>query len=472
MFKQLFIFLFVIALGFTTVAPQVHAVDMSTALKRMDAIIAEMQALRTEFASLSSVTTVSAPSPAVQGAVSGGVLGDDLAFGSTNDDIKRIQKLLATDSSIYPYGVASGFFGPKTQEAIRMFQSRFGLDTVGVVGPSTRALLEVFFASYPDGNYPADILKQAKPTARPVATAQTTTAPAPAATTGDAREINVTLEDDEALIEIVFADGTRKGYVADTDDEDEVVAFIVRQTSLTATQVTAVIDFETKRRSSSRSDDNDEDDAEDAMDDAEDAIDDVETEIEEADDDGDDVDWAEDTLDDAKDLLKDAEDAYDDEDYDEAVELAEEAQELAEKAEDRIDEEKGDDQGDSEDIDSIEAEVGEDESDITVEYDDGNEYTFSVDEDTESNIIEEVADELDMDEDDVEDIIEFDFGRISKIDVDVEKRDGESLAFVEYRSGAVRRVWVSEVDEDDIIKELADELDEEEDEIEDWTSFD
>jgi len=71
-----------------------------------------------------------------------------------------------------------------------------------------------------------------------------------------------------------------------------------------------------------------------------------------------------------------------------------------------------------------------------------------------------------------EDIIEFDFGRISKIDVDVEKRDGESLAFVEYRSGAVRRVWVSEVDEDDIIKELADELDEEEDEIEDWTSFD
>jgi len=216
MFKQLFIFLFVIALGFTTVAPQVHAVDMSTALKRMDAIIAEMQALHAEFASLSSVTTVNAPTPAVQGSVSGSVLGNDLVFGSTNDDIKRIQKLLATDSSIYPYGVASGFFGPKTQEAVRMFQSRFGLDTVGVVGPSTRALLEVFFASYPDGNYPADILKQTKPTARPVATAQTTTTPAPTpGTSGGAREINVTLEDDEALIEIVYTNGKRKGYVAD-----------------------------------------------------------------------------------------------------------------------------------------------------------------------------------------------------------------------------------------------------------------
>lgn len=468
MFKQLFIFLFVIALGFTTIAPQAHAVDATAALKRIDAIIAEMQSLRAEFAALTASAVVSTPAPVVQGAVSGGILGDDLAFGSTNDDIKKIQRLLATDAAIYPYGVASGFFGPKTQEAIRMFQSRFGLDTVGVVGPSTRALLEVFFASYPSENYPVDILKQAKPTAKPVATAQTT-APASTPSTAGAKEINVTVEDDESLIEIVFSDGNRKGYVADTEDEDEVIAFIVRKTSLTVAQVTAAIDFEKKRSSSSR-DDNNEDDAEDAMDDAEEAIDEADDEIDDADEDGDDVDWAEDTLDDAKDLLDDAEKAYDDEEYDESVELAEEAEEMAKKAEDRIDEEKGDDQGDSDDIDSIEADVDEGKTSVVVEYDDGNEYEFSVDEDKMDSIVEEVADELDMDEDDVEDLIEFDFGRVSKIDVEI--RSDNSLAFVEYRSGVERRVRMSQTDEDDIIEELAYVLDEEEDEVEDWTSFD
>lgn len=469
MFKKVFLSFFIGVFALTISVPQAQAVSLNEALQRMDAILAQMEALRAEFATLSS--SVQTQTPAVLGSQSTPVLTQSLQYGDTNTDIEKVQKLLATDPSIYPYGVASGFFGPKTQEAIRNFQARFGLDTVGVIGPATKSLLELFLAAYPSGNYPANVL-QSKPQVQGASTSVTPTPTTPTTPTytgtNPAKSINVTFDGDESLIEIVYANGNRKGLIAPSVDKATVVTFIASRTTLTQAQINAVISYE-KVSSSSSSSGADEEDAEDAIDDAEDAIDDAFDAIEEADDDGDDVDWAEETLEEAEDLLKDAEDAYDDEDYDEAVDLAEEAEEMAEKAEDRIDKEEGDEKGDNDEIEEIIADVDDGESEITVEYEDGNEYVFTVEEDDEDDIIAEVADELDMDEDDVEDLIEFDFGKIDRITV---RLDDESLVRIFYTSGVERRMYINSDDEDDIIEELADELDEDEDDIEDMTDFD
>ena len=466
MFKQLFLGVLIFAVSVIYVPLPAQAVDMSTALKRMDEIIKQMEALRVEFSALSSSVSSTA-TPTVLGAQTTKTLTQDLSYGATNSDIERIQKLLATDPAIYPYGVSSGFFGPKTQEAIRNFQTRFGLDPVGVIGPATTALLELFFNAYPTGAYPAGVLDK-KPQVLGVSTNVPSTTVTPGTSVvSSAKSIVATLDSGEALIEIVYTNGNRKGLIADTEDKDEIADYVASKTVLSKAQVLAVLKIE-KVKSSNSSSGADEGDAEDALDDAEDAIDDAFDAIEEADDDGDDVDWAEETLEEAEDLFDEAEEAFDDEDYDEAVDKAEQAEKLAKKAEDRIDQEKGDEQGDNDDIEAIIAEVDEDESEITVEYDGGDEYVFTVEEDKEKNIIEEVADELDMDEDDVEDLIEFDFGKISKIEADVSK----GIAFVTYKTGVERRVYFDETDEDDIIDELSDELDEDSEDIEEWIEFD
>lgn len=462
-----------------------QTVDMADALARMNSIIAEMEKLRTEFQSLTRSVgqTETVAAPAVLGAQSSAIFTESLVAGETNNDIKRIQKLLATDSEIYPYGVASGFFGPKTEEAIKNLQARNGWDTPGVIGPATRDLLERYFKAYPDENWPADVLKSAPPAAQvlgastdanqqladalqTLAQLQSQEKETTPAVSGNnlADEINVTFDDGEALIEIIYTNGNRKGLVTDTSDEDEVIEYIASRTVLTETMVREVIEFDEVKRSRRSGD---EDEADEAISDADDAIDDADAEIEDADADGDDVDWAEDTLRDAKRALSKAEDAYDEGEYDDAIELAEEAKELAKKAEDRIDEEKGGGDGD---IDEINVTIGDGESEVEVQYEDGDEDNFTVDEDKEDDIIAAIADELDIDEDEVEDLIDFDYGDVDRIEVRID--EDSALVRIFYDEGFERRLRPNKTDEDDIISYVVKELDIDEDEVEDIITFD
>lgn len=73
------------------------------------------------------------------------VFSSDLAFGNRSDDVRRLQEILKQDSSIYPEGIVSGYFGPATREAVRKFQKKYGISTVGRVGPATRAKLQEVF---------------------------------------------------------------------------------------------------------------------------------------------------------------------------------------------------------------------------------------------------------------------------------------------------------------------------------------
>ncbi|MFZ2521876.1 MAG: peptidoglycan-binding domain-containing protein [Minisyncoccia bacterium] len=61
----------------------------------------------------------------------------NLKQGMSGDDVRALQAILASDSSIYPEGVISGFYGRLTAEAVKKFQKKNGFESVGNVGPKT-----------------------------------------------------------------------------------------------------------------------------------------------------------------------------------------------------------------------------------------------------------------------------------------------------------------------------------------------
>lgn len=368
-----------------------QAYDTATAVARMDAIIKEMQALRVEFETLSAAVPAapSVPAGAVLGSSAETYFTMSLEPGETNADIKKIQQLLATDPEIYPYGVTSGFFGPKTEEGIKNFQARFGLKQVGVVGPATRALLELFITTYPDGNYPKGVLEK-----KPQVLGASTSVPAPVTTPTPAPVVTTTpgvptglskvnpllgasaiVDDGEAEVKLRYRDGTDKTIVVSGDTDTQLISAISDRIKISKEDVDAV--FISKEGNSSDNSDGD--------------------------------------------------------------------------------------------IDSIVASVEDGETSVKVKYDDGEKDSFTVDEDQEDDIIGAVADELDMDESDVEDVIEFKYQDVDEINVDI--KDGKAKVTVVFEDGTKKKFTVNEEDEDDIISAIADELDEDESDVEDWTDF-
>ncbi|MBI2639430.1 MAG: peptidoglycan-binding protein [Candidatus Sungbacteria bacterium] len=81
-----------------------------------------------------------------------------LRRGSTGDDVRRLQEVL-NSRGVYPEGLATGFFGPATERAVKRFQERNGLESVGIVGPKTREKLNEF-ADIPKPLTPARDLSQ------------------------------------------------------------------------------------------------------------------------------------------------------------------------------------------------------------------------------------------------------------------------------------------------------------------------
>lgn len=56
----------------------------------------------------------------------------DLKHGDSGDDVRELQRELAhNDPTLFPPGLATGFFGPKTEAALKMLQRRFGIDATG-----------------------------------------------------------------------------------------------------------------------------------------------------------------------------------------------------------------------------------------------------------------------------------------------------------------------------------------------------
>lgn len=502
MSKKLGVFLgiitFVLVAGVNSVSAQVA--NTADVVKRMQEISEQMQTLQTEFAALTKQLQ-GTPTPTVLGAQTSTpntdlapVFTEDLSPGVTNDDIKKIQRLLAADLEIYPYGVASGFFGPKTVEAINNLQVRFGYDPVGVIGPATKALLEGWIRAYPNENYPEGVL-----TSRPTAIIsgggsessqllarlqsqlasltnqggsvdedeeEDTSVPRGVLDDNPAKSIEVSFSGNTATVEIEYNDSdeyddekfsVKASSIQSVAQELEFLTFLSR----------AEIDDLIVEVQSGSSRGGDKGDADDAIDAADEAIADADDEIDDARRDDEDTEYARDLLDEAEDLLRDAEDEYDDKNYDRAIVKAEEAEEMAKDAEDAIGKEKRT----ARDIDVIEVEITDDnEAEVKVEYDDGDDERFDLDEDDREELIQEIADELDIDEDDVEDLIEFDYGDIDSITAEVNRNDTDVT--IEFESGVEASFEIDETDEDDIIDEIAKLYDLRTRDIEDVIDFD
>ncbi len=86
-------------------------------------------------------TSYSSPS----GFWSTAITSTSLRRGSSGDKVTSLQTALATDISIYPEGLITGSFGPLTEQAVKRFQIKYGIDPVGQVGPITKAKINEIF---------------------------------------------------------------------------------------------------------------------------------------------------------------------------------------------------------------------------------------------------------------------------------------------------------------------------------------
>jgi len=88
-----------------------------------------------------SVTTPSVVTSAPSGSYTFGnyLYAGMTKLGVSDSDVVALQKRLKADG--FFDGAATGYFGPQTKTALKAYQKKNGLSQIGVVGPSTRALL-------------------------------------------------------------------------------------------------------------------------------------------------------------------------------------------------------------------------------------------------------------------------------------------------------------------------------------------
>lgn len=96
------------------------------------------------YAAITTPTPTPTPKPTPTPAPAFAITSD-LAAGSQSNQVAQLQAYLASDSSLYPEGLITGYFGPATQRAVKLFQAKYGLPQVGRVGPQTRAKLAEIF---------------------------------------------------------------------------------------------------------------------------------------------------------------------------------------------------------------------------------------------------------------------------------------------------------------------------------------
>lgn len=76
-----------------------------------------------------------------------------LDIGASGSDVTALQIFFAQDSSLYPEGLVTGYFGRLTSAAVSRFQTRNGLPAVGRVGPRTLVALNAVMGIPVSGLY-------------------------------------------------------------------------------------------------------------------------------------------------------------------------------------------------------------------------------------------------------------------------------------------------------------------------------
>jgi len=142
-YVSLFTLLFVATMG---IPQATRAGGLSTsALSQIKALMEQYTSLQKQLATVRSEVS--------------NVIAQGLTEGSTSDDVKRIQSLLATDPVIYPEGLATGYYGPLTREALKRFQVRHELEVTGKVDDETRTMLQEYLHETSNGQIQPGLLK-------------------------------------------------------------------------------------------------------------------------------------------------------------------------------------------------------------------------------------------------------------------------------------------------------------------------
>ena len=113
-----------IGFGITTATPSLSAEQIQL-LNRLLTKVAVLQAKLNELQAQAASLPVSLR------------LTKQLSRGTSDEEIKVLQEMLATDPEIYPEGHTTGYFGPLTEKALRKFQKKTGLTDTGKVDGQT-----------------------------------------------------------------------------------------------------------------------------------------------------------------------------------------------------------------------------------------------------------------------------------------------------------------------------------------------
>jgi len=139
--KRLSHILIAVGLALTLVAAPAFAEDSTSTIATMQQLIKTLQAqvalLQTQIAEFNKIK--SEVKETTQDIKTTLRLMNQLKVGMTGDDVKLLQEILATDPEIYPEGLITGYYGKLTEQAVKRFQKKAGLDQAGVVGPKTFA---------------------------------------------------------------------------------------------------------------------------------------------------------------------------------------------------------------------------------------------------------------------------------------------------------------------------------------------
>ncbi len=108
---------------------------------------------------------------ALPASASAAMLTQTLDLGDSNSDVTSLQSYLATNATIYPSGLVTGYFGPLTQAGVQRFQTAQGIVTSGTpestgygrVGPTTLARINSLMGGSPGSNVSWDTVPVLSP---------------------------------------------------------------------------------------------------------------------------------------------------------------------------------------------------------------------------------------------------------------------------------------------------------------------
>ena len=151
-----------IALGFILTPNISSALTNDEIAKRIASLLAQVQTLQQQL----QVVENSGPIGPVSGTYTGAITNSDtlnnsthncvniarnLKRGDENDDVRKLQVFLAQDTTVYPTGLVSGYYGALTEDAVQRWQVKYGVVSTGsaattgygAVGPKTRQAMNV-----------------------------------------------------------------------------------------------------------------------------------------------------------------------------------------------------------------------------------------------------------------------------------------------------------------------------------------